>query len=182
MELLYDLIGLIPIAIMVLSLIICLIYVFACLGLGLSNQSNEENKKEIKHCDKIMTISFIICILSMGSLIYYQNYAHTEKKLAYTINISAVEDTSQVHGGRYYISTDEYYKIIENNGDSKTQTKIPANYATIIEDGECKLYVYNQTTGNKIIDMLYKFYHKPTLYELHIPKNSVTDKYNIDLK
>lgn len=149
-----------------------------CIG-GITNFENDE--KVEKETNKCILIGFLILVICFVSIFEYNK--HTTKHILYVVNISALEDESQINGARYYISTNEYYKCIENNNNYKKQLKIPSNNTKIIEDGECKLYCYTYKTNIKIIESLLGEYNLKGLeYELHIPENSVTTKFNIDLK
>lgn len=172
---------------MILLIIMCLSFMVFFVNeldttpfIYLENDEGQQEKPSI-----ITYISAFICLLSIILyciiIICDVNYIYDSKQ-----QISALNDSSNINGSRYYIREDDVIKYI--TGDNvKTIKEVNANKSVFIEDGKHELIIYKTEPKNKVIRRLYYFFGGDDLYtkhkyEFHLPKESLTNEFNIDLQ
>ena len=114
-------------------------------------------------------------------------YGDVYVKEQYRYNISAVEDNRDLAGRIYYrsgfINQELYYYLIKENDDYKEIARIPANKTRIIETNEevpKVIYYAEYFSGTDRLVDRWTFGHD--YYELYIPEQTVSTKWNIDLE
>lgn len=137
---------------------------------------------------------YIDCLLILCLIILFVWWVSVDKEL-YVKNeyqITCISDNSSVQGqirNSIFLSsgyTGEKLKYraftVDKNG-GKNIVEYDADKCTLFEDGQTKVVEYGYKYNDK-----YKVWfgdgddNKTVWYDIHIPKNSITTEYNIDLK
>lgn len=137
---------------------------------------------------------YIDCLLILCLIILFVWWASVDKEL-YVKNeyqITCISDNSSVQGqirnsiflSSGYIGEKLKYRAftVDKNG-GKNIVEYDADKCTLFEDGQTKVVEYGYKYNDK-----YKVWfgdgddNKTVWYDIHIPKNSITTEYNIDLK
>lgn len=128
-------------------------------------------------------ITFMLSFFFLGFL---GTFADTVEVPQPRITLSALKDNSSIEGQFYLfggtIEGVDYYHYIEQKDGYKQRGKIKAEGVKIFEDGgnyiqKCENRFKNEKLSNWLILLKIEC---PA--EIHIPENSVTTQYNIDLE
>ncbi|MDH5159857.1 hypothetical protein [Heyndrickxia oleronia] len=103
--------------------------------------------------------------------------------------IYAIKDNNESHGSFAlgFGSVDEeqyYYYVVEDASGFKTIKKSEVDESKIKEENIDQPYVliYEQRFDSALARFMYGKYSGYNTYEFHVPKNTVTTEYNIDLE
>lgn len=98
-------------------------------------------------------------------------------------NISAMND--EYNNYRFAIYSGSYINIITENNGIKYLEPLPAENCRIVEDNKKELIIYKKKKKGLLGFILGSHYmteEKEKCYELHIPENSLTTEFKIDLE
>lgn len=134
-------------------------------------------------------MSIILSILlSILMFIVISSTAKTQDYIYKEQTIMCIADNSSIEGAKFlfsgYINEKQIYKTFVLNSDgSKSYKECDADNSKIYEDGENKIVTYGTKFTNKIVIWLLndEVQISQARYEIHIPENSITTEYNIDL-
>lgn len=130
-------------------------------------------------------ITFLILALTYGIA---ETIATTNYELKSTQKIYCLNDNGDINGKMYLfsgsVSEEDVYKMYIDNNGGKSLLKVSADNSIIYEDNQTQIQTYECKFQNKFIIFLLGEYtlFSPNKYEIHIPKESITNQYNIDLK
>lgn len=130
-------------------------------------------------------ITFLILLLTYGVA---GSIADTNYELKSTQKIYCLNDNTNINGKMYLFSgsidENDVYKMYVDNDGGKSLLKVDANNSIIYEDDQTQIQTYECKFQNKYIIFLLgeDTIFNPNKYEIHIPKNSITTEYNVDLK
>jgi len=165
---------------MILVLIMTLSFISA-LVFCLSSLFENDDKKISTNMTSCL-ISLAICI---GSFIF-AIYPHTtEIKYDYSYDIYALEDNATVRGSRWYFEEDFKYYYCASYKDGKKMYYADRNDAYIVEQDNVipHIEVYKEEYSNKYIGKIKGVgVMLRTEYKIVVPKNTVTNNFNVDLK
>lgn len=127
-----------------------------------------------------------IIILTSKLMINISANKYEYQKNSY--QITCINDSSVVNGRSYlfsgYINENTKYRAYKLNDDnSKELVEYNPRNTKIFEDGKTEVIEYAEEFQNDFVIWLFgKSSDTTTRYEIHIPQNSITTEYNIDLK
>lgn len=137
---------------------------------------------------------YIDCFLVLCLIVLFVWMGFVDKEL-YVKNeyqITCISDNSSVQGqvrNSIFLSSGyigeklKYRAFTINENGGKNIVEYDADKCTLFEDGQTKVVEYGYRYNDK-----YKMWfgdgdnNKTVWYEIHIPQNSITTEYNIDLK
>lgn len=135
----------------------------------------------------ILGFAIVLVIILMSKLMIDINANKYEyQKNSY--QITCINDSSVVNGRSYlfsgYINENIKYRAYKLNGDnSKELVEYNPRNTKIFEDGKTEVVEYAEEFQSDFVIWLFgKNSDTTTRYEIHIPQNSITTEYNIDLK
>nr|WP_308545852.1 hypothetical protein [uncultured Lachnoclostridium sp.]DAF89834.1 MAG TPA: hypothetical protein [Siphoviridae sp. cteLh2] len=126
----------------------------------------------------IITFSVIIVHVDANKYEYQKN----------SYQITCINDSSVINGRSYlfsgYINENTKYRTYKLNDDnSKELVEYDSRNTKIFEDGRTEVVEYAEEFQSDFVIWLFgKNSDTTTRYEIHIPQNSITIEYNIDLK
>ncbi|MFS0905857.1 hypothetical protein AB3N02_22800 [Priestia aryabhattai] len=117
------------------------------------------------------------------------NGGEHEREYAYEFDIEAMKDNDTYVQRRYSGEDDlDFYFIRPMDGALHTG-HVDADDSSIVEDGENKVVVYYDlpalgTGANKLLEkfLIGEDHANMKSYEFHVPENSVTEEFNVDLE
>jgi len=130
--------------------------------------------------------SFLAFIFSIILILIIGIFPEKIEIMQTRIPLLALQDNSSIQGQFYLfggtIEGVEYYHYITQVDNYKIKGKVEAEKVRIFEDGENYLIECKKEFKNKVWDYFAIMLDDNCYYEIHIPKNSVTNDFNIDLK
>lgn len=177
----------------IISLIIIIILslvVGELINFILCNRCEEFNQDDVMQLLLKTCISLII--FSVLSFIIYDVVPENckMKEQTNTEQIICLNDSTSIHGRMYlrssYINQTEIYKYyVKNNDNGYVYQHVNANECIIFQDGDTSVVKHYYIYDNKFIRWVYgdDNYNliRKIYYEIHIPKDSITTEFNIDL-
>ena len=138
---------------------------------------------------KLCVSLIVFCVLSF--IIYGVIPENCKmKEQINTEQIICLNDSTSINGRMYlrsaYINQTEIYKYyVKNNNRGYIYQQVNANKCIIFQDGDTSIVKHYYIYDNKFIrwaygDDNYNLIRK-IYYEIHIPKDSITTEFNIDL-
>lgn len=133
-------------------------------------------------------ISLLIAGVSFVTqyFIVYPNADHAVQS-THTEKVVSLGNSSKIDGhGSYayaYISQDNTYKMMTQEGDSLSMREVPANTSRIFEDadpGSSYITIKHNDYADPVLRAIFPNLHDDT-YEIHIPKDSVVRDFNVDV-
>ena len=125
------------------------------------------------------TSFFIMMVVDRTTM--NDNSGHYESQ--WENNISAIDDSIGIHGSRYCINSGTDVKYIQSTNGYKEIKTIDASFCKIQEDGLNKVVYKKQVRNEGILDtILGDGMYGKHYFEIHIPKDSMSTDFNIDLK
>jgi hypothetical protein len=177
-------------------MIIHLIWIIALISFILYLIKEYKEYGTLKTSDYFISfmVSLLVAVVTFGCIIIISLIIdhNTNKELIVTDTktIYALNDTNSINGQAFlfsgYIKEDLVYRMfVEDNGGKKLKELNPSSVTIYEEDDSCnkiiETYKYQYTNGF-IIWLLGKYTWDDTIYNIHIPKGSITTEYKLDLK
>lgn len=135
----------------------------------------------------IMSILLSI-LLSIAIFLIISITANTQEYISNEQEITCLTDNSSLEGAKFlfsgYINEKQIYKTFVLNSDgSKSYKEYNTDNSKIYEDGQNKVVTYGAKFTNKIVIWLLneEIQISQNRYEIHIPTDSITTEFNIDL-
>ena len=133
-----------------------------------------------------LLFGFFALLLSIILTCIIGYFVETKDVMQPKIILSALKDNSTIEGQFYlfggHIEGVDYYYYIEQKDGYKQKGKIKSEGTKVFEDGNN----YIQTYKKEFVNPTWRYWALILDYdcqaEIHIPKNSITTEYNIDLK
>jgi hypothetical protein len=101
------------------------------------------------------------------------------------VEISALNDATGVEGESFlfsgYIQTTPYYFFMEKYGEAKKMGQVAAVNAFVYEDGKTQVKYYRSEFDKEWYGLLSAPGKKYSV-DIHIPEDSITDSFDIDLR
>jgi hypothetical protein len=131
-------------------------------------------------------IGFFVFFISLIFVCIIGELVETKEVLQPKIELSALKDNSSIEG-RFYLfggSIDgvDYYHYIEQKNGYKQKGKIKSDGVKIYEDGENYIQECKREFKNPVWNNWLGLFDYDCPGEIHIPKDSITTQYNIDLE
>lgn len=152
---------------------------------------SEKNIKEILKCIGLslgifLTFSVISFILGFVAKIIILCSANTEFVQIKEQPIYCLTDSSPINGSKFLfsgtINEKLKYRMFIEQDNGKILKEVDAKEVVIFEDGEKKLVTLEKKfTNEKVIKWIGYEGTGYTTYQIHIPKDSITTEFNIDL-
>lgn len=130
----------------------------------------------------------VVAFLIIISVITVRVGADTYEYQKNSYQITCINDSSVFNGRNYlfseYINENIKYRAYKLNDDnSKELIEYDYRNTKIFEDGKTEVVEYAEEFQSDFVVWLFgKNSDTTTRYEIHIPENSITTEYNIDLK
>ena len=180
-------------------LVLCILWFIISIYLYIKDRrkDNSEEKFDLFYLiisNIIMPMVFAIIAFAIEFIVGISINANSiiVEECKYTTPIYCLNDDSKIEGRSYlfsgYIKENMVYRTIYLDGyGGKKMWEINANQSSVFEDEKNEIVVYGEKFESPEVEYwlkntVFNICKSETRYEIHIPKNSITTDYKIDLK
>jgi hypothetical protein len=133
-----------------------------------------------------MLVSIVIFVAINIIPVYFFSPNDYKYEFDYKYNIYSLEDNMKIKGSRYYFEQDMRYYYLCNYKTGKKMYSVNKNNSYIVESDNDKphIEVFKRILNkdNWVSNLLLESNSRYNEYKIVVPKRTVTDKFNIDMK